>query len=142
MNDTALNDTALNDTALNDMALNDMALNDTVAAQWAKGLAGDWAILAQLSSPTMRVWHSHDDMWLTREESIARMAAAAADAPAPPPSFEQVRTLATATGFVVQATVQGLGGQPGPTHIVQICTVVDGLIAACEEYIAPETSLG
>jgi hypothetical protein len=41
---------------------------------------------------------------------------------------------------VVQATLSRLSA--GRTHIVQICTVEDGLIASCEEYIAPETKLG
>jgi hypothetical protein len=109
--------------------------NAEVAAQWVQGLTGDWSLLEALSSPTMRVWHSHDGQWLTREESEARMAAGMADSP---PSFGDVRALSTETGFVVQATLAGLRGT-GPTHIVQICTVEGGRIASCEEYIAPET---
>ena len=116
--------------------------HDEVAAQWVKGLTGEWSLLEALSSPTMRVWHSHDGQWLTREESEARMAAAGM-APGDPssagPSFGDVRTLSTETGFVVQAKLEGRGGS-GPIHIVQICTVEDGRIASCEEYIAPETA--
>ena len=106
---------------------------------WVKGLAGDWSILAALSSPTMRVWHSHDNVWLTREEGAARMAKSAS---APAPAFENVRFILTESGFIVQGSIAGLGGQPGRTHIVQICTVEKGLLASCEEFIAPEMKLG
>jgi len=101
-----------------------------VAARWAQGLAGDWARLAELASPTMAVWHSSDDRWLDREESEHRMAEAT---PGAPPAFRDVRTLVTERGFVVQAT---LDGDDGPTHVVQILTVERGRIAACEEYLA------
>ncbi len=114
--------------------------NEEVAALWVKGLAGDWSILEGLSSPTMRVWHSHDNQWLTREEGAARMAESGATAA--PPSFEDVRVHPTATGFVLQGSVQGLPGGSGRTHIVQVCTVENGQIASCEEYIAPEMQLG
>jgi hypothetical protein len=115
------------------------ATNAEIAAEWAKGLEGDWGILAALTSPTMRVWHSHDNAWLTTEESSARMAES--DAMATPPSFRDIRTIPTASGFVVQGWITGLAGE-GKSHIVQVCTVEDGRIAACEEYIAPEMNLG
>jgi len=118
-----------------------VASNEEVAALWVKGLTGDWSILEGLSSPTMRVSHSHDNLWLTREEGAARMAESSAGAPAAPPSFEDVHTLITDTGFVLRASVQGMGGQGGRTHIVQICTVRDGQLASCEEFIAPEMKL-
>ncbi len=54
-------------------------------------------------------------------------------APGVPPAFRDVRTLVTERGFVVQAT---LHGDDGPTHVVQILTVEQGRIAACEEYLA------
>jgi hypothetical protein len=117
------------------------ASNAEVAALWAKGLSGDWSILERLSSPVMRVWHSHDNMWLTREESAARMAESTSPAASAPPSFDDVRTTASETGFVVQCSVRGLTGESGRTHIVQICTVEDGLVASCEEFIAPESNL-
>ena len=121
--------------------------NADVAATWVKGLAGDWALLEALSSPTMRVWHSHDNMWLTRAEGAARMAEAAHRQAASgdvvvPPSFADVRAIATESGFVVQGSIDHLSGQSGRAHIVQICTVVDGLIESCEEFIAPEMPLG
>jgi hypothetical protein len=114
--------------------------NEEVAALWVKGLAGDWSILEGLSSPKMRVWHSHDNEWLTREQGAARMAESGAGAAAP--SFADVRAVVTASGFVVQGSIEGLGGGGGRTHIVQICTVENGQIASCEEYIAPEMTLG
>lgn len=120
--------------------------NADVATSWVKGLAGDWAILEQLSSPSMRVWHSHDNMWLTREQGAARMADAAVEqaesgANAAPPSFDELSFIVTETGFVVKAFMQRLGAHLGRTHIVQICTVDDGLVASCEEYVAPEMTL-
>jgi ketosteroid isomerase-like protein len=121
--------------------------NADVAAAWVKGLTSDFSTLAALSSPEMRVWHSHDDMWLTRAEGEARMAESAAaamasGAPAAMPVFEITRSIVTDTGFVVQGSIAGMGGQVGRTHIVQICTVDNGLIASCEEFIAPEMKLG
>ena len=111
--------------------------NEDIAAQWTKALTGDWPLLAELSSPTMRVWHSHDDQWMTREQAEAQMAESGAGAS---PSFQDLRTLVTDTGFVVQASLDGLGA--GRIHIVQICTVEDGRVGSCEEYIAPERKLG
>jgi hypothetical protein len=97
----------------------------------------------------MRVWHSHDSMWLTAAESQARMAeSGGGDAGTNmAASFQDVRATPTQDGFVVQAwiaglTGAGLAGAGGRTHVVQICTVEDGLIASCEEYIAPEMPLG
>src|ERR1700712_19510 len=108
------------------------ANNSEVAALWVKGLSGDWSILEALSSPTMKVWHSHDNMWLTREEGAARMAEA--PAPASAPMFQDVRSITTETGFIVQGSIEGLPGSAGRTHIVQICTVENGLLASCEEF--------
>lgn len=110
-----------------------MTDHSDIAARWAEGLEGDWGILAELASPTMRVWHSHDDLWLDRDAANARMAAAPAAAPT---VFRQVRTHPTPTGFVVQAAIDREGVL---THIVQVLTVEDGRIASCEEYIAPVT---
>lgn len=116
-----------------------MTDHSEIAARWAEGLRGDWGILEQLTSPTMRVWHSHDDLWLDVEESSARMPPAEERQP---PSFRDVRTHVTPTGFVVQAAIEGFAGAGGRTHIVQILTVQDGRIASCEEYIAPVTVPG
>jgi ketosteroid isomerase-like protein len=116
------------------------ATNEQTAQRWVQGLTGDWSILAELSSPTMRVWHSHDNQWLTRAESEVRMAEAGPTQA--PSSFENLRATVTEDGFVIQGSVVGIGGSAGVTHIVQICTVEDGRIASCEEYIAPEMSLG
>jgi hypothetical protein len=118
-----------------------VSTHEAVAARWVEGLTGDWSILETLSSPTMRVWHSHDNQWLTREEGAARMAESNGDAP-PSMSFEDVRATVTEVGFIVQGSVAGLGGGAGRTHIMQVLTVEDGLIASCEEYIAPEMQLG
>jgi hypothetical protein len=112
--------------------------NEEIAARWAQGLTGDWSILEALTSPTMRVWHSHDGEWLTAEQGAARMADSGAMAT--PPSFADVRTIPTDSGFIVQGSIAGLMGS-GKTHIVQVCTVEDGQIAVCEEYIAPEMNL-
>jgi hypothetical protein len=114
------------------------ATHDEVATRWVQGLRGDWAVLEDLSAPTMRVWHSHDDRWLTREGSEARLAESGAAGS--PPAFDDIRAVATTTGFVVQASVDGPDGS-GRMHIVQVCTVIDGHVAACEEYIAPEMGL-
>lgn len=111
--------------------------NQEVADQWVEGLTGNWAILETLSSPTMRVWHSHDNTWLTREEGAARMASETRDYA---PVFQDVRATPTQKGFIVQGSIAGLGGA-GKTHIIQVLTVKDGKIASCEEYIAPEMSL-
>jgi hypothetical protein len=116
-----------------------IAENQEVAQQWVAGLTGDWSILEALSSPTMRVWHSHDNVWLTREEGAARMESS--QSAAAPPVFEDVRATPTDKGFIVQGSIAGLGGT-GKTHIIQVLTVEEGKIAACEEYIAPEMSLG
>jgi len=112
--------------------------NQQVADQWVEGLAGNWTILERLSSPTMRVWHSHDNIWLTREEGAARMASS--ESRSSPPVFEDVRAMPTPNGFIVQGSIAALGAA-GKTHIIQVLTVEDGKIAACEEYIAPEMSL-
>jgi hypothetical protein len=117
-----------------------VATNQETARRWVDGLKGDWSILAELSSPTMRVWHSHDDQWLTREESTARMAESGAGDNGG--SFENLRATVTEKGFIVQGSLTRIGGSAGLTDIVQICTVEDGRIASCEEYIAPEMSLG
>ncbi len=111
--------------------------NGEIAAQWAKGLAGEWSLLEPLTSPTLRVWHSHDDQWMDRAQAEAQMAQAGAAGV----TLEDVRTLVTDGGFVVQATLDA-GGGAGRTHIVQICTVEDGRVASCEEYLAPEMKLG
>jgi ketosteroid isomerase-like protein len=105
-----------------------------LAERWGRGLAGDWAALAELASPDMRVWHSSDGQWLDRDESTARMEHAAAGAP---PAFGRVSTFVTEHGFVVQAT---LDGPDGATHVVQLLTVEDGRVVACEEYLAPTMS--
>jgi hypothetical protein len=112
--------------------------NQEIADQWVQGLTGNWSILETLSSPTMRVWHSHDNLWLTREEGAARMAESGATDQSP--SFQDIRVTPTTHGFVLQGWVDGLAG--AKTHVVQICTVEDDHVASCEEYIAPEMSLG
>jgi ketosteroid isomerase-like protein len=112
--------------------------NEEVSELWVKGLAGDWASLEGLASPSMRVWHSHDGEWLTREQSAARMETSGAMRT--PPSMKDLRCTVTATGFVVQGWIEGVGDS-GKTHIAQLCTVEDGRVASCEEYIAPEMNL-
>jgi hypothetical protein len=121
------------------MAEGEGMTNEEVAARWAEGLSGDWAILATLTSPTMQVWHSHDDQWLDTAASQARMD----EAGGPPrgPVFDAVKVHVTQGGFVVQAALHGIAGA-ARTHIVQILTVEDGLVARCEEYIAPTMTLG
>src|ERR1700722_15454070 len=112
--------------------------NQEIADQWVDGLTGNWSVLETLSSPTMRVWHSHDNQWLTREEGAARMAeSGTADQS---PSFQDIRVTPTTHGFVLQGWADGLAGVK--THIVQICTVEKGKVASCEEYIAPEMNIG
>ena len=106
-----------------------------VADRWVKGLRGDFATLEALCSPTMRVWHSFDNAWLDREESTARMAESGLGAALP--ELHDVRTQTTERGFIVQASIES-GESAARTHIVQLLTVVDGKIAACEEYVAPE----
>ena len=116
-----------------------MSTNESVAVAWAAGLAnGDLLALAPLTSPNMRVWHSTDGLWLTAAESQARMAEAAQAAPAAMPGFEQVRSHVIPTGFVIQATMNYPGAPP--THIAQVCTVDNGVVVACEEYIAAQTA--
>jgi hypothetical protein len=113
--------------------------NQQIADRWIDGLTGDWSILEALSSPTMRIWHSHDNLWLTREEGAARMAESGATDRSP--SIQDIRATPTTHGFVLQGWVEGLA-DGGKTHIVQICTVEDDKVATCEEYIAPEMNLG
>jgi hypothetical protein len=50
-------------------------------------------------------------------------------------AFEDVRTMTTSTGFVVQAVIDRGGVR---THIAQVLTVEGGVVVAVEEYIAPE----
>ena len=107
-----------------------------VADRWVEGLRGDWSILEALSAPTMRVWHSFDNVWLDREESEARMAASESQAALS--QLQDIRTETTEHGFIVQASLVAAGGGAARTHILQILTVVDGMIVACEEYVAPE----
>ncbi|HEX5586217.1 MAG TPA: hypothetical protein VFZ17_02820 [Acidimicrobiia bacterium] len=112
--------------------------NDELARQWAIGLSGDLAAMAPLTSPTMRVWHSTDGIWLDAADAAARMADASAASPVVG-AFEDVRTTVTATGFVVQAVIDRGGVR---THIAQVLTVEDGVVVAVEEYIAPEETGG
>jgi hypothetical protein len=112
--------------------------NSEVADLWLAGLSGDLGSLHDLSSPSMRVWHSHDEMWLTREQAEARVAASGAMQSSP--AMHDLRATATERGFLVQGWVGGDRGQ-AKTHIVLVCTVEDGLVTCCEEYIAPTTSL-
>jgi hypothetical protein len=112
--------------------------NQEIAEQWVDGLTREWSVLETLSSPTMRVWHSHDNVWLDRADAAARMQQSGERTASP--RFEDVRAIPTEKGFIVQGSIQGLAGN-GRTHIVQILTVEDGKIAACEEYIAPEMNL-
>jgi hypothetical protein len=111
-----------------------MMTNEQIARQWGEGLAGDMTRLAGIASPDMRVWHSSDGIWLDRDTAQARMAAAGGDAA--PLGFTDIRTMVTERGFLVQATIERDGLQ---THIVQLLTVEDGRVAACEEYIADES---
>ncbi len=109
-----------------------------IADRWVEGLRGDWSILEELCSPTMRVWHSNDSVWLDREESEARMADSGNQAALA--ELQDIRTQTTERGFIVQASIESSGSPGTRTHIVQLLTVVDGMIAACEEYIAPEAA--
>lgn len=111
-----------------------------IADQWVEGLTGNWALLATLTSPTMRVWHSHDDEWLDTVTASARMADSGANPMAG--GFHDVRATATATGFLVQASLDGLPGSSGRLQVVQVLTVEDGMVVACEEYLAPAMTLG
>jgi len=113
--------------------------NEEIAASWVQGLTGDSPILEQLSSPAMRIWHSHDNQWLTREEGAARMAESGATNE--PTLFQDIRVTPTKGGFVVQGWIENLG-RGVKTHIVQICSVEGDQVASCEEYLAPEMSLG
>jgi phage baseplate assembly protein gpV len=113
--------------------------NDDIAAKWLKGLTGDIFSLAELSSENMRVWHSFDGTWLTRDEATARMMESGMSAA--PPALENPRALVTDAGFIVQASAEGIDGG-GRTHVVQILTVEGGQVIACEEYVASETPLG
>jgi hypothetical protein len=110
--------------------------NHDVADRWVEGLRGDWSILEELSAPTMRVWHSFDNVWLERGEAEARMADAGNQAGLS--QLGDIRTVTTEHGFIVQASLGSGSDGAARTHVVQILTVVDGLIAACEEYVAPE----
>ena len=115
------------------------APNEELAKRWVDGLTGNWSILEALCSPTMQVWHSHDNVWLKQAEAAARMAASGEGAPAL--AFEDARATSTETGFIIQASIKSVDGT-GRTHIVQVLTVEDGRVAVCEEYIAPEMNLG
>jgi hypothetical protein len=90
--------------------------------------------LAEIASPEMRVWHSTDGEWLDRSTATTRMAEAQDAAPAPT-VFEVIAVHVTERGFVVQARVERAEGR---THVVQVLTVEDELVCACEEYIALE----
>jgi ketosteroid isomerase-like protein len=114
--------------------------NEAVAARWIEGLTGDWSILADLTSPTMRVWHSTDGIWLDRDEANQRMAQT--DATASPPPFKGAVATATQDGFIVKAWIDGVDGGRSKTHIMQVLVVDDGKITSVEEYIAPETASG
>jgi hypothetical protein len=104
-----------------------------LATRWAEGLARSFGALGPLQSPTMRVWHSTDGQWVSREDADRHAAAVEA---AGRPQFSHVRTLTTSSGFVLQATLGTAGGPT--THLVQIVTVEDGLVTCIEEYVAPE----
>jgi hypothetical protein len=109
-----------------------------IADRWVEGLRGNWSILEELCSSTMRVWHSFDNLWLDREESEARMADSGNQAALS--ELQDIRTETTERGLIVQASIESSGSPGTRTHIVQLLTVVDGMIAACEEYIAPEAA--
>jgi hypothetical protein len=111
--------------------------NSEVADLWLTGLSGDWDSLRDLSSPSMRIWHSHDEIWLTREQGEARVAESGAMQSSP---LHDLRATATERGFLIQGWIGGDRGR-AKTHVVQVCTVEDGLVISCEEYIAPTTSL-
>jgi hypothetical protein len=116
--------------------------NVELAEEWVAGLlASDFTRLGELMADDVKIWHSFDGMWLTREEGDARMSAA------PPPSgdgaasmFGDVRSQATATGVLVQATMGAGAMSPQPVHIVQVLTANDGLITVVEEYIATQSA--
>lgn len=111
--------------------------NDDIAARWEKALMAGTDAVGELMAPDARIWHSNDGIWLTREESERRMAAAGIGAGGAP-LFDEVRAQPTRDGAVVQARlVPGLLG-PAPVHIVQVITVNDGLVVSVEEYIAPQ----
>ena len=111
--------------------------NQEIARQWAKGLAGEFGLLGALTAQTMRVWHSHDGMWLDSEQSNAR--GAERDPNLPRPVFHDVRLHATERGFILQAWIADfLPTLAGRIHIIHVVTVEDGEITAVEEYVAPE----
>jgi hypothetical protein len=116
--------------------------NDELAELWVESLkASDFKALGKLMADGVKIWHSFDGMWLTKEEGDARMA----DAPQPGGDaaaslFGDVRAQATATGVLVQATMGAGGLGPQPVHIVQVLTADDGLITVVEEYIAAQSA--
>jgi hypothetical protein len=110
--------------------------NADIARLWAKGLTGDLAQLGALMSPSTRIWHSHDGVWLTLQQSAARM---------PEPSgvtaaFADIRAQTTDTGVLIQATLPGASAGADPTHVVQVLTVDNGVVVQVEEYIAGQTA--
>lgn len=114
--------------------------NDDIAEAWAKALGADLTSTGELMAPDARIWHSNDGMWITREESERRMAAAGIATKGP--LFEEVRAQPTRDGVLVQGALRpGVAG-PNPMHIVQVLTVENGLVVTIEEYLAAQRPPG
>lgn len=105
-----------------------------LAAAWLDGLTKDFAAVDSMSAPDMRVWHSTDAEWIDRGESDrrARLLEGAGR-----PVFSDVRTRAIDGGFLLQAAVEPQVAGGRVAFLVQIVTVVDGVVTAVEEYLAP-----
>lgn len=103
-----------------------------IAERWAEGLAGDYTTLDKYGTADMRVWHSSNDHWLDKEEQRVHLEELQAQPVMP--VLADTRWTLTESGFLVQGVIEGATR----THIIQVCTVVDGQVTEVEEYIAPE----
>lgn len=104
---------------------------------WAAAMAGDCSQLRQVCAPNCQIWHSFDNKWMSHREALDGFEAAREQGAVP--SFEDVRLVPTAKGFLCQASM--VLGRVGRLHITQLVTVSDGQITHVEEYIAPEMDL-
>jgi hypothetical protein len=108
--------------------------NDEIAAKWAEALPRSFSELQVFSAPTMQVWHNTDGAWITAEESNRQAALLEQKGM---PVFDEIRTLITAKGFVVQTSIAHPRDDTKCTYLVQVATVEGGLVTRLEEYIVP-----